>query len=209
MAIDHARHVRWAVLTSAALIALPSAAIFRGQPAYAAVACRSDPIVILSNGIVLELAVGIDTPVTDVRQVEYSLHVPAGVGIVQVISTDGAVGYKEKFKAKSDSSPGVYTVDARVKTEARNVAITATIAGGYASQLSITPAMVGLSSFTWTASTSPDKKGPPAPKGPKAPATLPATVTTALLSWASTAAWSVTASTPTVVKGDAVAAVRL
>ena len=171
------------VLRQGALGAAALAAVFLAVPSrsLAAVACRSDPIVILSNGIVLDLSATINDTVDDVTEVRYTLHVPSGIGIVTAISTDGAVGYRERFAVQADSAPGTYSTVIRVKTGAKNTAITANIAGGFASELSITPAMVGQSSFTWTTSTSTNEGGPPDAKGPKAPATLPATVTAALL----------------------------
>jgi len=128
--------------------------------AEAAAGCRSDQIVVLSDGIVLDLSATIADPVSDVRQITYILHVPDGAVVIRVISTDGVVGYKEKSQVKSDSAPDTYTTEVRVKTGTKGVSMFATVAGGYASQVGITPAMVGLSSFAWTSTTSVRTKGP-------------------------------------------------
>lgn len=175
----------------------------------AAAACRTDPIVILSNGIVLDLSATIADDVTDVKQVTYVLHAPAGAAVIRAISTDGAVGYKERFQVQPDSAPGTYAAELQISTGSKNIAMTATIAGGYATQLGITPEMVGLSSFTWTTTTSVRDQRPPAPKGPKAPATLPTTMTDALVAWAASAAWSASASTQGLTGTHVVATITL
>ena len=169
--------------------------------AAAASGCRSDPIVILSDGIVLDVNAMIADAPSDVKHIRYVLHVPDGATVIRAISTGGAVGYKETFQVKFDSALGVYTTEVQVNTGVHNVAVTATIEGGYASRLGITPAMVGLTAFAWTPTTSVKTDGPAAPKGskgpgaPKGPATLTGTMTAALAAWAETAAWSARAST--------------
>lgn len=179
------------------------------HPAHAAMACRADPIIILSDGIVLDVSATIADDASDVKQITYVLHVPDGATVIRAISTDGVVGYKEKFQVQSDSAPGAYATEVQVKTGAKNVAVTATIAGGYATQLGITPDMVGLSSFAWTPATSAEDQAPPAPKGPTAPATLSGTMTGALVSWAGSAAWSASTATQGLAGAHIVAAVTL
>jgi len=177
--------------------------------AHAAAGCRSDPIVVLSDGIVLDVSATIADDASDVKQITYVLHVPDGAVVIRAISTDGAVGYKEKFKVQSDSAPGTYTTEVQVKTGVKDVAVTATIAGGYATHLGITPDMVGLASFTWTPTTSADDQALPAPQGPNAPAALPGAMTDALVAWAASAAWSATTSTQGLTGAHIVAVVTL
>ncbi|MDQ2829505.1 MAG: hypothetical protein M3Y74_10705 [Chloroflexota bacterium] len=169
----------------------------------------SDPIVILSDGIALDVSATIADDASDVKQITYVLHVPDGAAVIRAISTDGAVGYKEKFTVQSGSAPGVYTTEVQIKTGVKNVAVMATVAGGYATQLGITPDMVGLASFAWTPTTAVDTTAPPTPKGPTAPATLPGTTTDALVTWAESAAWSASTSTQGLAGAHIVAAVTL
>ncbi|MGH2344088.1 MAG: hypothetical protein ACRDG4_02605, partial [Chloroflexota bacterium] len=148
--------------------------------------CRSDPIVILSNGVVLDLSVSIADDVADVQQISYVLLVPQGVSLLRAISTDGAVGYRERFNFRSGGkagAAGMYQLQVQVHTRAKNVGVAAVIAGGDADSLGITPEMVspGATSFTPVDMNDAQKHGR---KGPSAPATLPSTVTDALNAWA-------------------------
>lgn len=178
-----------AALLAAGLLAAPL-----GSPhAHAVVACRSDPIVVLSNGVVLDLSADIADDVSDVTSVRYTLHGPFGVWVMRAISTDGPVGYDEGFAYIPDAPVGVYQDETVVTTGADSVNVTATVAGGYASTLGVTPGMVGLKSWVTTTQTT-KKKAPPQPKGAPTLSTLPAKVTASLSDWASAAAWSSTAS---------------
>ena len=207
-------------LTAYLLIAGLGAGLLGAPGAHAAfMGCRSDPIVILSNGVVLDLSAYIADDVSDVQSISYTLHAPQGVSVLRAISTDGAVGYREKFRFESDGeisgAAGVYTVEVKVQTRSENISVTATIAGGDAATLGITPEMVSLGATTFTpvdandarkpgpkgsdgqGPKGPDGQGPKGTKGtkgPNAPAVLPATVTSALNAWAQSAPWAVTAS---------------
>src|SRR5215212_8296117 len=48
--------------------------------------CRSDPIVILSDGTILDVSADIGTDVSNVREIHYVVHGPRGVKLVSVIS---------------------------------------------------------------------------------------------------------------------------
>ncbi len=184
-------------------------------------ACRSDPIVVLSNGVVLDLSANIDTDQIDIKEIGYTLHGPKGVTVVRSISTDGVVQYKEKFAFKDDSkaddnnptSAPLYTVVVKVKTLSGDHQVQATVAAGYADHVGITPGMVGLTAFQFNPS---EPQGDGKVEGVKPPhddqnaAALPATVTTALATWATTAPWSATMSSPlTPEKQEVTAAVAL
>jgi hypothetical protein len=187
------------------------------------IGCRSDPIVIFSNGVVLDLGANIADAVTDVQSIGYTLHAPRGVSLLRSISTDGPVGYRERFMFKADSrfsgTGAVYEVDVKVHTRAKNVRVTATIAGGDAAALGITPDMVTAGAGTFTPvdandARKPDPKGPRGhdPKGAKgsiALTVLPATVTMALNAWALSAPWAVTASATATIDKGLVAVVTL
>ncbi len=204
------RHRRRALLGAGAL----TAGLLAGGPpavnhAHAALGCRSDPIVVLSNGVVLDLSAVVDTDVSDVKEIHYTLHGPKGVWVVRAISTDGVAQYKEGFEFHDDShvddhnpsSAVPYTVEVKIHTQSGHHTVWSTIAGGYASQVGITPAMVGLSAFQFNP-TAPQGGGkqdaPKPPHDDQNQAALPATVTAALASWASSAPWTTSAaSAPT------------
>ncbi len=199
------RHRRRALLGAGALTAgLLASGPLAAPRAHAALGCRSDPIVILSNGVVLDLSATLDTDISDVKEIHYKLHGPKGVWVVRAISTDGTVQYKEGFEFHDDShvddhnpsSAVPYTVEVKVHTQSGHHTVWASIAGGYAPQLGITPDMVGLSAFAFSPST-PQGDGKDAPKPPhddKNQAALPDTVTAALASWASSAPWATSVS---------------
>ncbi len=170
--------------------------------AHAALACRSDPIVVLSNGVTLELSATIFDDVSDVQQVNYTLQAPKGVTVQRVITTDGAVGYKEHFavQALPAGATANYTSVVQVTMATKTLSFQAFVAGGYASTLGLTPDMVGLSA--WVAAPSSTTKTPPPPPGSTTLTSLPSTVTTSVLLWAASAPWSATAASTTVLSGQ-------
>jgi hypothetical protein len=209
MSLFTTRHPRQmalgAALTAGVLISGPLSV----NTAHAAVACRSDPIVVLSNGVVLDLSVTLDADVSQVQEIHYKLHGPHGVLVVRAISTDGPVQYKEHFEFKDDShgndtsagAPATYWVEVQTKTADGHHTGWATIAGGYVTDLGITPAMVGLTAFQFNPSAPQGDAGTGkgAPKPPHADdnvSALPDTVTTALAAWASNASWHASMSSP-------------
>ena len=98
------------------------------------VICRADPIFYLSNGDKVTVILDIDTDASNVRNVNYVIHVPVGVRITKAVFTAGGIGRKETYQAVQDSSAGVYTTETVVTTQGAGgpVAITATssISGG-------------------------------------------------------------------------------
>jgi hypothetical protein len=98
------------------------------------VRCRADPIFYLSNGDKVTVILDIDTDASNVRNVNYVIHVPAGVKITRAVFTAGGIGRKETYQAIQDGSVGVYITETVVTTQGAGgpVAITATssISGG-------------------------------------------------------------------------------
>jgi hypothetical protein len=84
-----------------ALSPAPTFAILRG--------CRTDPIVRLSNGDVLQLTASIDTSVTSIESVTYTIHAPVGTRITNIVYTNGPVGPKERVLFYADQRPNRYT----------------------------------------------------------------------------------------------------
>jgi hypothetical protein len=211
------RPPRRALLAAALLAGVLAGSARPGPTARAALACRSDPLVILSNGVVLDLGAALDADVSRVQEIHYQLHGPHGVWVVRVISTDGAVRYKEHFEFHDDShaddhastATPLYRVAVQAKTADGHHTGWATIAGGYADQLGITPDMVGLAAFAFKPTTPQGKPAPPPPHD-QGQAGLPDTVTAALAAWASGAAWAASAtSAQGPADHDLVAAVSL
>ena len=89
--------------------------------------CRSDPIFKLSNGDVINITLDISTSETDVRNVSYALHVPAGVTVTRVTYTAGGIGKKETYRVYQDSVLKSYTTDTVVTTQnTGSIAVVAT-----------------------------------------------------------------------------------
>lgn len=89
--------------------------------------CRSDPIFKLSNGDLINITLEISTTETNVRNVSYALHVPAGVTVTKVTYTAGGIGKKETYKVYQDSAPNSYTTDTVVTTQnTGSIAVVAT-----------------------------------------------------------------------------------
>jgi hypothetical protein len=87
--------------------------------------CRSDPLVILSNGNTLHLSTIINAPATDVQQVSYSLHAPVGTWITGVVDTS-VLDLKETLRFYADKPPNTYSVASKVKTLTPRISVTAT-----------------------------------------------------------------------------------
>jgi len=81
----HRSAPRWAatglkvtvVLTTLALLLAP-----RSSARAKISGCRSDPVVLLSTGVAVDLSAAIDDAATDVQQVAYTVHAPVGTSVV-------------------------------------------------------------------------------------------------------------------------------
>jgi len=88
--------------------------------------CRSDPVVTLSNGVVLDLSAAIDDTADDVRGTTYTLHAPVGTRVVAVVGTDGVLGLTERFVFQADQGVSTYVTQTVVQTGQGGVAVSAT-----------------------------------------------------------------------------------
>ena len=88
--------------------------------------CRSDPIVILSDGTILDVSADIGTAVSNVREIHYVVHGPHGVKLVSAISTP-TLGFqgKETFAYYDDAEPNQYITETLVQTTYDQVSVTA------------------------------------------------------------------------------------
>ena len=88
--------------------------------------CRSDPIVILSDGTILDVSADISTDVSNVREIHYVVHGPRGVNLVSAISTP-TLGFqgKETFTYYADAVPNQYITETLVQTTYDQVSVTA------------------------------------------------------------------------------------
>lgn len=79
--------------------------------AHAAVACRADPVVMLSNGVNVQMAIGIVGPATNVATVTYTLHVPIGTTVMGITyAADNSPGITEIVSTIADQKAGRYAL---------------------------------------------------------------------------------------------------
>src|SRR5687767_11379818 len=88
--------------------------------------CRTDPVIVLSNGRVLQLAAQIDTNLNNVRSVVYTVHAPVGTYPVLIIYTENPLRNVERVDFHADLLPGRYTTETLVDTTGNNTRVLAT-----------------------------------------------------------------------------------
>jgi len=88
--------------------------------------CRADPIVMLSDGTVLDVTADIGTSVSNVTEIHYVVHGPQGVRLIASISTPtlGFTG-KETFTYYDDALAKQYITETLVRTTRDKVSVTA------------------------------------------------------------------------------------
>jgi len=88
--------------------------------------CRSDPIVTLSDGNVLDLHATVTDTYDDVEQVSYTLYVPNGVWVTSEVDTS-LLGGKEAFRyyGTKYQAPNTYSVSVQVNTGASQIPVVA------------------------------------------------------------------------------------
>lgn len=102
------------VLVLSALLLLVPAAV------HARLLCRSDPVVILSNGVILDIGATISTFPWQVTEVHYELHVPQGVSLVTAVHTPTWLTSQETFTVIADQPEKTYIVYTTVRTTTGN-----------------------------------------------------------------------------------------
>jgi hypothetical protein len=116
-----------------------AAAAFKG--------CRSDPVVVLSDGTILDIQAEIGTDISSVREIHYTVHAPPGVQLIAAIRTP-LLGFegKETFTYIADANPReyvtetlVHTVDSPVPVTSHTTFVKATLLGEISLNLFYTP----------------------------------------------------------------------
>jgi len=103
--------------------------VLGGAPApaaHAAVACRADPIVTLSNGLVVHLSATIADLPSDVLSVAYTLHAPTGTSVRSVIYPPDPNNIPQTFQFYADNAPSTWDSYTSVNTKATGIAVVAT-----------------------------------------------------------------------------------
>ncbi len=81
--------------------------------------CRTDPHFKLSNGDIVTVTLDVGTDITNIKGVDYILHVPAGVTITKVTYTARAdkKAVEESYELHQDSPVGTYATETVVTTQ--------------------------------------------------------------------------------------------
>jgi hypothetical protein len=136
--------VRFAVVAALLWTALLAFAL--GPEKALASGCRTDPVVVLTNGAQLQFGANIDTSYSNVRSVVYTVHAPARSAVALIIYTDNPLGSVEKVQFYADSPTNGYTIDTIVYTASGRYS--ATTSGLLVSVLRITLASGSASGMT-------------------------------------------------------------
>ena len=118
-----ARGILAAILTLASLLAFAAGpgAAFAGLGG-----CRTDPVIVLSNGRALQLAAEIDTSISNVQSVVYTVHAPIGTYPLLIVYTDNPLRNVERVIYRADLLPGRYSTETVVDTTGSNTSVIAT-----------------------------------------------------------------------------------
>jgi len=116
-------------LVAAALLAagLGAAAIGPGPAtAHGAAGVGCDPIVVLSNGVTVQMTatIGVGDSST-IGSIPWQLHAPSGTSVVSVTYNDG-VSAKEKLQFTADQPAGTYQTSVMVKASVKGASVTST-----------------------------------------------------------------------------------
>jgi hypothetical protein len=88
-------------------------------------ACGSDPIVVLSNGVIIDLSALIGVAASDVQQVRYTLHIPSGLSVRSIIYTPSALGHKEVLQLFAGDAANTYDSVTVVNTGTKGIVVRA------------------------------------------------------------------------------------
>lgn len=88
-------------------------------------ACRSDPVLVISNVGLMDLQAGISDSMPNVQQVAYVVHGPPGTNLLATINTDTLIGLKETVRYYDDDKANTFDVYTTVYTAHGPVAVSA------------------------------------------------------------------------------------
>lgn len=86
--------------------------------------CRSDPALLLSNGVELDVSSAIADTAADVQQVTYTVHIPGGTS--PVLAVAGSLGAREVWRVVADNPPDTYDTSTLVTTLTYGVSVQTT-----------------------------------------------------------------------------------
>ncbi|HVN53054.1 MAG TPA: hypothetical protein VMT46_01895 [Anaerolineaceae bacterium] len=89
--------------------------------------CSATPVVILADGSTVMLSATIGTEAIYVQNIYYTLHVPRGKTLKEVMNTAGVLGGHETVTVIADNDPGKYSSSTLVSVIASQVPVTTSI----------------------------------------------------------------------------------
>ena len=90
----------------------------------AAVSCRRDPIVWMSDGTKVQMVVTIASNIADVQNILYTVHTPSGVVPTKIVYPGGKKASIEQVKFVQDQTPHNYSLDVLVTTTTSGILVT-------------------------------------------------------------------------------------
>jgi hypothetical protein len=120
---------RRVALGVAALIGSALIGSLAPHDAGAAAACRSDPIVALSNGAQVTLYEDISDTAADVTSITYQLHIPVGLTVKSIVYQGAVPSSVQSITVHADENTGNYDAYTVVNTRTPNIPVTAYMSG--------------------------------------------------------------------------------
>lgn len=108
---------------SASLLLVPSAS------AKAAI-CRTDPLVHLSNGTVVQIVAEAEADPSSIQSITYTLHVPQGLSITEVEYMGDVSPENEQLLFVDDAKDHHYKTETVVEADGKDVHVTAIVTIG-------------------------------------------------------------------------------
>jgi hypothetical protein len=107
-------HTRFPLLLGLLFLALGGGLVWAPPASARFAGCRGDPIIRMSNGDQIRVAVDIATDAANVGAITYIVHAAPGLSIDKVIYTARGLGLAETVNLVNDEQPGYYWIETLV-----------------------------------------------------------------------------------------------
>ncbi len=117
-------HKRTLILLAIMLFAFLAGVLAPPTAQAALVGCRRDPLVLLSNGVQVQMTVSIETDIRNVQEIVYAVHAPSGVQVAGVRYL-GDTKLRESLLFYDDAPAGTYRTQIIVHALDKSAAVAA------------------------------------------------------------------------------------
>ena len=108
------------------LAAVAGLSLLAPRESYASISlCRTDPVVWLNNGVNVDLTTSFQLQPSNVRSIQYALHIPSGTSVTQVVYTGGKLSQLESMTVYADDTANTYDSSSVVYSKVTGVAVQA------------------------------------------------------------------------------------